>query len=206
MDDLSPYQNDLAIHLGYICGIIFCIIFFFLSKFLRKKALKNIEAKLEPDEHIVHEAKLWIVPDMIAPFATGGFLGEYIIPFIIFPEVQRIDTIDRQYLPLCIFVDLFCLFFALYIASWIPVYTNKRFIKGFGIKFMYKLKGIFYYTEYLYYKDVVSYYYQNDFAFKALYMKKNDNKSIRIGYCLNKKEIEGYVEEQLINNNIKEGI
>lgn len=204
MDDLTEYQNNIVLNLGVICGLISCIIFFFASKFLRKKALKNIEAKLDSNEHVVYEAKLWIVPDMIPPFSIGGFLGEYIIPFIIFPEVQRIDTIHKSSFPLFIGALLICLFVALYICSWKSVYTNKRFIMGFGIKFMYKLKDIFYYTEELLYKDVVSFYYQNDFFFKALYMRKKNNKSIRIGYCLNKKEIEEYVKEQLIKNGIKE--
>lgn len=204
IDDLTQYQDNIARNLGIICGISFCIIYFLLSKILRKKALKNIEAKLEPDEKIAYEAKLWIVPDLLAPFFIGGFLGEFIIPFIIFPEVQRIGSINRQFLPICIFAELIGFFLALYICSWIPVYTNKRFIMGFGLKFMYKLKNIFYYTEYLFYKDAISFYYQNDFFFRALYIKKRDNKSIRIGYCLNKKEIEKYVKDQLIINGVKE--
>lgn len=205
IDDLSPYQNDVAIHLGYICGISFCVVFFFLSKFWRKKALKNIGAKLEPDEHIAYEAKLWIVPDMLAPFFMGLGLGEYLIPFWIFPEVQQIGAINREYLLLCVFGELLGIFLALYICSWIPVYTNKRFIQGWGIKFMYKLKGIFHSMEDLFYKDAVSFYYQNDFFYRALYMKNKDNKLMRIGYCLNKKEIEEYVKQQLISNNIREG-
>lgn len=206
IDDMTQYQNHIASWLGIILGFSFTLIYAALSKILRKQALKNIQEKLEPNEYIVYEAKFLLIPDLLTPFFTGGFLGEYIIPFIIFPEIQRIDTIDRQYLPLCILAELICLFIALYICSWKPVYTNKRFIMGFGIKFYYKLKGIFYYTEYLFYKDVVSFRYQNDFFFRALYMKKKDNKSIRIGYCTNKKEIEKYVKEQLIINGVKEEI
>lgn len=206
IDDLSPYQNSIAMNLGYTLGIVFCIVFFFLSKFLRKKALKNIEAKLETDEHIVYEAKLWIVPDMLLPFFMGLGLGEYLIPFTIFPEVQQIGAINRQYLPLCVFVELLGIFMALYICSWKPVYTNKRFIQGFGIKFMYKLKGIFHTMEDLFYKDAVYFWYQKDIFFRALYLKAKDNKLMHIGYCLNKKEIEEYVKQQLIMNNVKEKI
>lgn len=206
IDDMTQYQNEFSINLGFILGIAFCLIYIPLSRFLRGKALKNIETKLELDEHVVYEAKFFLIPDLLTPFFIGGFLGEYIIPFIIFPEVQRIDTIDRQYLPICILALFICLFLALYICSRNSIYTNKRYILSFGIQFMYKLKGIFHTIDYLFYKEAVSFGYQNDIFFRALYMKNKDNKSMRIGGYANRKEIESYVKEQLILNNVKEEI
>lgn len=206
IDDLTPYQDTIAHNLGIICGISFCVIYFFASKILRKRALKNIEAKLEADEQIVYKAKFFLIPDLIAPYFTGGFLGEFIIPFVIFPEVQRIGSIDRQALPICILAELICLFLALYIVSRQSIYTNKRFILGFGIKFMHKLKGIFHTMDYFFYKDAVFFGYQKDIFFKALYLKGKDNKSMRIGGYANRKEIEKYVKEQLIINGVKEVI
>ena len=202
IDDMTQYQTEFALKLGIILGLAFCLIYIPLSHFLRNKALKNIKEKLEPDESIIIEAKFRLILDFILPFFTGGFLGEYIIPFIIFPEVQRIDTIDRQYLPLCILAELICLFLAFFICNWKIIITNKRIINAWGTKFLYKLKGIFFNTEYLFYTDIKTYEYKYLIWYKALYLIMSNNKKFRIADYTNSKEINSYVEKQLIKNNI----
>lgn len=206
LNNMTTQQTNFSLTLGFIIGIVFCTAYMISSYFLRTKALENIKQKLEPDEHIVLEAKFRLFGDLAAAFPLGAFLGSFILPFMIFPDVQTIDTIDRQFFNLCVIAELFGLFFVLFICSWKIVYTNKRIIRGWGIKFFYKLKGIFYTDEFSYYKDVISFCYQSDIFSKSLYLKMKNNQSFRIGNYVNTKEIEEYVKQQLRNNNAKEVI
>lgn len=197
IDDLTPYQDNIASHLGIICGISFCLIYILLSKILRKLALKNIEAKLEPDESIVCEGKMNFI-EFIIPFAMGGFLGEYIIPFMIFPEIQRVNIIYRQDLFLCYLGELFCLFYAIVFASWKCVFTNKRMLNGFSFKFIYWLK--FFGEEFLLYSNIERIEYKFYILSKILFVILKNNKRTRLPNFRNKNEILSVVQKHIGGN------
>lgn len=190
IDHMTQYQTEFTLKLGIILGLVFTLIYIVLSYFLRKLTLKTIEKELEKDEFIECEGKVkwW---ERFIPFALGLFTGGFIIPFIIFPDVQRIDTIDRQNFFWCILAELIGIAFIPIVASWKCVFTNKRMINRCIFKLLNKFK--FFGDEFIIYSDIMRMEYNYHIWIKVLYFVLKSKRYYRVPLFENMKEVQSTI-------------
>jgi len=191
----TSYIDSISIIFGIITGIIFLIIYIILSHFLRKKALKKIENAFIEGEYIIKEAKSEFIIDFIVSFMTGAFLGMYIIPFLIYPELQSINSpytgsINREYLPLCIAIVIIALFFTLFISATKCVLTNKRIINASVFKFFNKFINF----NHINYSDIQDLKYENVLKIETLTIYLRNGKNYAISEYEDLKEFQSIVE------------
>lgn len=201
LGDMTQSQNTFSIQLGIVLGLGFYLIYSIASYFFRKRALKNIENNLLESEYILYEPKVVFSIDFLVPFGIGGFLGAYIIPFLVFPEVQMINTISRQYLSLCILAELIGIFVIFLFSSEKCVITNKRVIRAWGFKFICGLLKIKIFnkpqleTKYLNYSDVKSIEYKKIFGTDILTINLNNDKNFKLSGYKDLKDIQSIIEQ-----------
>ena len=192
---MTPHEiNAISYKLEIITGVIFYIIYTILSYFLRRKSLKNINNSLLEDEYIELEPKFTFVVDTFVPFMTGGFVGGFIVPFLIYPEIQMIDTMHRQEFYFWISVLPIVLLALFYLSCTKFVLTNKRMIYGWSFRFLYSLTNIFNKFDYLNYSDIKDFKYMNFLMTNILTLYTN-NKSFVISGFKNIKEFQPIIEK-----------
>lgn len=134
--------ESISFNYGIIAGITTYVIYFISSYFLRKKALQRIKENLQEGEVIVYEPKFSYVAEVVFPFAVGGFLGGFIIPFFIYPDIQYVRTsalvMPRNTLPLWVIGELILIFALVFVSCWKYAITNRRIITAYTFKFIYK--------------------------------------------------------------------
>lgn len=142
LNEITTITNILAIK----TAIVFYLLYLVVSYFCRKKALKRIKENLQEGEVIVYEPKFSYVAEIVFPLAIGGFLGGFIIPFFIYPNLQYVRTsasvMSRNSLPFWIICELILIFALGFVSCWKYAITNKRIITAYTFKFIYKFGKI----------------------------------------------------------------
>jgi hypothetical protein len=191
--------DSISIILGIITGIIFLVIYSISSHFLRKKALQKIKRSLLEGEYIVKEPQNVFVIDVFMPFAVAGFTGMFIIPFIIYPELQHISGymggISREYLPLCIMAVVILIFINFWTACLKVIFTNKRIFYAWSFNFLYKFKDFFNKFDNLYYSDIKDYQYENVLQIETLTLHLYNGKNYILSGFKDLKNIQSIIEK-----------
>jgi hypothetical protein len=194
---MSQEQTEFTLKLGVLLGIVFVLIYLPLSYLLRQITLKTIKTELESNEFIESEGKvkLW---ELLVPFGTGGFLGACIFPFILYPNINCISGIERQDLWWCYAGEVFGISFAIIIASWKCVFTNKRMINRCLFKILNKLK--FFGDEFIKYSEIERIKYDYHIWIKVLYLVLKNKRYYRIPLFKNMKEVQSTIEKYIGGN------
>jgi hypothetical protein len=132
----SSEINLITLKLGIITSIIVYIFYSVCSYFGRKKALIRIKNSLYENEEIIYEPEHSHKGEIIFIFLVGGFLGMFILPFFIYPEIQYIDHFNRNSLPFLIICELIFILLLFYLTFRKYVITNKRIISAYTFRFM----------------------------------------------------------------------
>lgn len=193
-------------------ALAYVIVFKVAGYFLRKKALEKVKNQLAEDEHIVYDSKLKsIIFEIFIPLIIGGFIGHFMTPLFVYPEMRNVGLLHRFELPFwTIGMPLTTTFF-LYILSTKQILTNKRVIFGWTFDFLYKfaefekkhlLSSNLTYFEDLKYVDIKKIEYHNFLGFEVLDIHNNENRINRIGAFKDLKKIKSILEEY--SNNISD--
>lgn len=132
------FIKGITLKLAIINGIIVCLFYLVLKSWGRKKALNKIKKDLSEDEYIVYEPQLNFTVELIFPFIIGAAFGAYILPFFIYPEIQKIDMVSRNDLPIIIIFDFLLFCFLILFSFFKTAITNRRIIKKWTFEFLNK--------------------------------------------------------------------
>lgn len=195
-------------------ALVYVVIFKVAGYFLRKKALENVEKQLTDGEYIVYDSKLKsIFSEVFVPLIIGGFIGHFMIPLLVYPEIRNVGLMYRIELPFWFIGMTYATFMFLYHSTTKQVLTNKGINFGWPFDFLYK------YTEfemkYLRYSEIYGFQnfkyseikkidYQNFLGFEVIYIYTNENKIHKIGAFKDLKKIKSILEEYGSNISNKE--
>lgn len=197
-----------ALKFGLIIGIIILVTYRLLSLFFRNLAFEKIKKSLNENEYILYEPKACFTIDILTPFLVGGFLGGVIVPFIIFPSIQYLDSITREMLPTLIIAEIISITTLFVLASWKYVITNTRIIDTYAFDFISKLRlklkfGIL--SESLKTKEGIL-FNLNFVNIKSIKLTKFIDNKIEISTKNNLIEIVGFKEQEKIKSIIEQQI
>jgi hypothetical protein len=123
MQEISDAES---VKLIVLTGCIFLILVLPLRFYLRNEAIKRIKKMLDENEVIVHIPKISHIVDYYVPLGIGGFIGGFLVPFWLYPELQSIRIVSRENLHLFVVAEIIAILGILAIYSIRIVLTNFR--------------------------------------------------------------------------------
>lgn len=126
--EVTPMNIGIAFMI--ISPIIFLLIYPMFNYFCHR-IIKKMFFKENSAEKIILTCRSSLIVPIISYTVFGYFLGCYIVPFFIFPNIVHIDMVSHENLPLYILLSLVFLLFGLANHYNTIILTNKRIINSF---------------------------------------------------------------------------
>lgn len=125
--DFNMSFNNLILVMGLVIGAIFAIFSLFYAEFWYRQFVKQTQ-KHFPSENIEHACMPLKNIITIFIFFLGGFIGTYILPFIIFKNITKIKMVTEDSF---LYFAIFCLICSIYWISlngYTVILTSKRLV------------------------------------------------------------------------------
>lgn len=135
--NLNMNFNILTVLIGMYLGIITFILNLIVGYLLSKVNVKKIEQEYPNDEILYSYTPLlkWF---SLCQFFVGGYIGSYLLPFLIFNNITRNRMVTPDNLLLYTIYGITGFLSALLISTYTFVLTNKRLVGIGSLNFMTK--------------------------------------------------------------------
>lgn len=195
-------------HIAFILMLKSAVIFYIFIVLFRfwaqRKALKKIENMLQDDEEIIYNIDFSNVINLVLPLLTGGTIGWYILPLLLYPKyIQIIINSTNNYPLLSIIGIFFVVFINLLFSCKRNVLTNCRLLNQWSFDFMNVLgtdltseSAIFKNTN-LFYSNILSINLRKFLWITLIDINTKDNKYLYLRGIKDIGKIQSIIEKQI---------